>query len=62
MNKFEIGYMNNPGLYVNKAFRDQVGKYMNITFGELTHYFIKGTLSKNNTSVLALMMFHEKIA
>ena len=33
---------------------------MNTTFYELTQPFIKTTLSKQNTSVLALIMFHEK--
>ena len=28
-------------------------------FGEITQLFIKATLEKNNTSVLALIMFHE---
>ena len=32
---------------------------MNTTFGELTQPFIKATLSKNNTIVLELIMFHE---
>ena len=32
---------------------------MNNTFGALTQPFIKRTSSKNNTSVLQLLMFHE---
>ena len=32
------------------------------TFGEITKPFIKATLAKNNTSVLALIMFYEKRA
>ena len=32
---------------------------MNTTCGELTQPFIKSTLSKNNTRVLALIIFHE---
>ena len=51
-----------PGLRVNKAFRDQVEKCMHTTFGELTQTFIKATLSKNNTSLLELIMFHNKIS
>ena len=31
-------------------------------FGEIIQYFIKFTLSKNNTSFLSLIMFHEKRA
>ena len=59
INEFYIGYMINPSLHVNKAFRYQVEKCLNTTFGELTQYFIKATLSKNNTRVLALLMFHD---
>ena len=32
---------------------------MTTTFGEITQSFIKSTLSKKNTSVLTLIMFHE---
>ena len=32
---------------------------MYTTFGEITQPFIKSTLSKNNTSVLALIMIYE---
>ena len=39
--EFEIGYMINPGLHVNKYFRYQVENNMNTTFGELTQPFIK---------------------
>ena len=31
-NEFDIGYMINPGLHVNKAFRYQVEKCMNTIF------------------------------
>ena len=58
INEFEIGYMINPSLHVNKYFRDQVEKCMNAIFGELPQYFIKSTLSKK-TSLLALIIFHE---
>ena len=34
-------------------------KCINTTFGEITQPFIKATLSKKNTSVLALIMFYE---
>ena len=59
INQFYIGYIIDPGFHVNKAFRDQVEKCMNIIFGELAQSFIKATLSKNNTIMLSLMMFHE---
>ena len=43
---FEIGYMINPNLRVDKSFIDQVGKCMNTTFGALMQPFIKNTLLK----------------
>ena len=58
INEFDIGYMINPSLHVNKAFRDQVEKFINNTFGALTQPFVKTILSKK-TSVLELLMFHE---
>ena len=57
--QFTIGYMINPGLNVKKSFREQVEKCMFTPFGEITQLFIKATLSKNNTSVLALIMFYD---
>ena len=54
-----IEYMINPGLSVNKTFREQVEEFMYTTFCEITQPFIKTTFSKNNTRVLALIMFHE---
>ena len=58
INEFAIGYIINPSLHVNKAFKEQVEKCMNNSFGELTQLFIKTTLLKK-TSVLALIIFHE---
>ena len=51
--------MINPGLNVNKAFRQHVEKCTCTTFGEITKPFIKATLLKKNTSVLELIMFYE---
>ena len=59
INEFAIGYMINPGLNVNKAFRDQVEKYMHTTFGEIIQSFIKAKFSKKNTSVLELIISFE---
>ena len=61
INEFTIGYMINPGLNINKAFRDQVEKCMYTTFGEITQPFINATLEKYNTSVLELIFIYEKI-
>ena len=52
--------MINPTLNINKAFREQVNKCMKTTFGAITKPYIKTTLAKNNTRVLALFMFDEK--
>ena len=41
-----IEYMINPGLNVNKAFREQVEECVYTTFGEITQTFIKYTLEK----------------
>ena len=46
INEFEVGYMINPSLHVNKEFKEQVEKFMNTTFGELTQHFIKTALKK----------------
>ena len=46
INEFTIGYMNNPGLNVKKAFREQLENFMNTTFGEITQHFIKSTQEK----------------
>ena len=51
--------MINPGLNGYKASRDQVETFMYTTFCEITKPFIKSILSKNNTSVLALIMINE---
>ena len=44
INEFDIGYMINPNLHVNKYFKDQVEKCMNTTFGEITKPFITAAL------------------
>ena len=46
INEFEIIYMINPSLHVNKSFKEQVENFMNTIFGELTQPFIKTTLFK----------------
>ena len=51
--------MINPTLHVNKAFKDQVYKCMNNTFGNVTQTFITNVMTKKNTCVLELIIFHE---
>ena len=59
INKFEIGYIINISLYVNKTFRYQMEKCMITKFSALTQIFIKTKSSKTNTSFLSLLFFHE---
>ena len=51
--------MINPDFNVKKSFREKVEKCIYNTFGEIKQPFIKATLSKNNTSVLALIMIYD---
>ena len=51
--------MMNPNLHKNKVFREQVKVYLKITFGPSTNAHISKILLKDNTGVLALVMFYE---
>ena len=53
--------MINPTLNNNKEFKYQVTKCMRNTFGAITQPHISKSLAKNNTRVLALLMFYETI-
>ena len=57
INEFEIGYMNNPILHVDKSFRYQVEKYMNTRFVELTQSFIKAKLLKKQYNSVSINIF-----
>ena len=57
INEFSIGYMMNPNLSMNKAFREQVKVCMKTTFSASTMTHISKILLKPNTRVLALVMF-----
>ena len=59
INEFSIGYMMNPTLYRNRAFKDQVKVCFKHTFGPDTNSHINKTLQKKNTKVLALVIFYE---
>ena len=59
INQFSVVYMINPSLHVNKVIREQVEKLLNSTFYEKTMETIRGCLEKNNTCVIALIMFYE---
>ena len=57
INDFEIGYMTNAPFHINKDFKDQVEKYVNNTFGNVTEPFIQNVTTKNDTRNLSLLMF-----
>ena len=59
INEFSIGYMMNPTLNRNRAFKDQVKVCSKNTFVPDTNSHIAKTLAKNNTRVLALVIFYE---
>ena len=51
INQFSIGYMMNPNLSINKAFKYQLKICMETTFGAMTQQHISKILSKTNTRV-----------
>ena len=57
INELSIGYMMNPTLNRNIAFKDQVKLCLKQTFGTDTNSHISITLQKPNTRVLALVIF-----
>ena len=59
INEFSIGYMMNPTLYSNRAFKDQLKLCLKHTFGPDTNPHISRTLQKPNTRVLTLVIFYE---
>ena len=61
MNQFTIGYMVNPALNFNKVFRDQFEKILKETFNSSAMSGIKKIIGKDNTCVIALVMFYENI-
>ena len=56
INEFYIGYMMNPNLIINKAFKEQVKVCMKTTISTSTMTHIIKILLKPNTRVLALVM------
>ena len=46
INELDIGYMINPNLHINIAFKEQVIICMNNTFGATTQPFIKNKMTK----------------
>ena len=59
INQFTIGYTIKPLLQFNMVFRQQLEKCLRATFHERKMKTIKCCLRKNNTCVMALIMFYE---
>ena len=53
--------MVNPTLYVNKAFKEQVGKSLKETFHSITMSGIIHVLKKYNGCDIALVLFYKNI-
>ena len=59
INEFSIGYIMNPTLNRNRAFKDQVKVCLKHTFGPDNNSHISKSLQKPNTRVLSLVIFYE---
>ena len=57
--QFEIGYMINPSLLINKVFREQVKKYLRAKFHKYTMGTIRDVMKNKDTCVIALIMFYD---
>ena len=59
INQFEIGFITNPTLHVNKVFRDQYRKFLKYKYHQSIMKRLKNVLRKKYTCVIALVMFYE---
>ena len=59
IHQFSVGYMINPSLNCNKLFIVQLEKYKSVSFASRTMETIRYCMKKNNTCVMALIMFYE---
>ena len=59
INECYIGYIINPNFYKNNVFREQVKLCLKNTVGPSNNTHIGKLLLKDNTIVLALVMFYE---
>ena len=59
INELSIGYIMNPYLHKNNAFREQVKVCLKNIFGTSTNAYIGKILLKENTRVLELVMFYQ---
>ena len=59
MNQFAIGYIINPSLRLNNAFRTQIENLLGYSFSIRTMKNINNCLTKKNTYVMAPIMIYE---
>ena len=57
INQFEIGYMINPSLKFNKAFRTQVKKWLGVSFSIRKMNFFLNLMNKNTCDVALIMIY-----
>ena len=59
INQFSICYMINPSLNCNKVCRQQVEKYLSVSFHKNTMETIRYFLRKKNRGLMALIMSYD---
>ena len=59
--QFSIRYMINPSFHINKKFKTQVEKCLGCSFSIKKIKNIQKFLTKNNTSVMALILIYETV-
>ena len=59
INKFAIGYMINPSLNCNKVFREQVEKWLSVSFHKNTMENLRDCIHNHNTCIMAIIMIYE---
>ena len=59
INQFAIGCMINPSLKCNKVFREQVEKFLSVSFHENTMETIKYCLRKKYKCVMSIIIFYD---
>ena len=57
--QFQVGYILNPGLNINKAFIEKVDSNIALTFNYKTIFPIRKVLRKDNTRVISLLKQRE---
>ena len=57
--QFQVGYVSNTGLNVNRAFKEKNDIIMAITLESITMVLISKVLIKQKTRVISLLVFYE---